>query len=270
MEESAFEPVVPATDVPLPSGQAMPLLGFGTWQIAGDEAVRATSAALAAGYRHLDTAHVYENEAEVGRGIRESGVSRGDIFITTKIPPRRADQHRSTLEQSLELLGTDHLDLWLIHWSIEENVHEDLWRALQQARQEDLVRDIGVSNYSVQQLDRLADATGEMPAVNQIEWSPLFFDQEVLEAHRERGVVLEGYSGLRGGILEHDTVIEIARKLDRTPAQVVIRWHLEHGIVTIPKSRDPERVRSNADVGSFRLDPADVAALDALGVRPER
>lgn len=269
MARNAGGSMVPTDEVSLLSGQAMPLLGFGTWQINGEEAVRATAAALSAGYRHLDTAHVYENEREVGRGIRESDVPREHIFITTKIPPRRADRHRETLEQSLELLGTSYVDLWLIHWTIEDEVHEDLWRALQQARQEGLVRDIGVSNYSVPQLDRLAEATGEMPAVNQIEWSPLLFDREVLEAHRERNVVLEGYSGLQGGVLEHDKVAEIARKHDRTAAQVVIRWHLEHGVVVIPKSRNAERIQANADVGSFELDPADVAALDGLGVRSD-
>ena len=267
MTGSAGSSTVPVDFVPLPNDQAMPLFGFGTWQITGDEAVQATLAALSSGYRHLDTAHVYGNEGEVGRGLRESGVPRSDVFITTKIPPRRSEQHRQTLEQSLELLGTDHINLWLIHWTIEDQVHADLWRAMQRAREEGLVRDIGVSNYSVQQLDRLAEETGEMPAVNQIEWSPLLFDREVLEAHRDRGVVLEGYSGLRGGILEHDTVVGIANRLERTPAQVVIQWHLAHGIVVIPKSRDAERIRSNADVGSFGLDADDVAALDALGVR---
>lgn len=265
MEDETAGPMVPADEVPLPSGRSMPLLGFGTWQITGGEAVRATAAALSAGYRHLDTAHVYDNEGEVGRGIRESGVPREDIFITTKIPPGRAGQHRETLERSLELLGTDHVDLWLIHWSIDDDVHADLWRALQQARSDGLARDIGVSNYSVRQLDRLADLTGELPSVNQIEWSPLLFDRSVLAAHRDRGVVLEGYSGLRGGVLEHETVVGIARKLGRTPAQVVIRWHLEHGVVVIPKSREPDRIRANADVGAFALDPSDLAALDALG-----
>ncbi|MDI6909199.1 MAG: aldo/keto reductase [Nocardioides sp.] len=256
---------VPEEAVTLPSGREMPLLGFGTWQITGEEAVRATTAALSAGYRHLDTAHVYENEGEVGRGIRDSGVRREDIFITTKIPPGRADQHRETLERSLELLGVDHVDLWLIHWSVDDEVHADLWRALQEARSDGLAGDIGVSNYSVPQLDRLAEVTGEMPAVNQIEWSPLLFEPDVLAAHRERGVVLEGYSGLRGGVLEHEAVVGLARQLGRTPAQVVIRWHLQHGVVVIPKSREPNRIRANVEVGSFALDPAEMAVLDALG-----
>ncbi len=267
MANTRIGSTVPADEVPLPSGAGMPLLGFGTWQITGEEAVRATAAAVSAGYRHLDTAHVYENEGQVGRAIRESGVPREELFITTKIPPGRAGQHRETLARSLELLGTDHVDLWLIHWSIEDEVHADLWRALQQARSDGSARDIGVSNYSVRQLDRLAELTGEMPAVNQIEWSPLLFDREVLAAHRERGVVLEGYSGLRGGVLENETVVAIADRLGRTPAQVVIRWHLEHGVVVIPKSREPDRIRANADV-AFALDPADVAALDALGAAP--
>jgi 2,5-diketo-D-gluconate reductase A len=259
------KPDLPTDTVTLPSGGLMPLIGFGTWQIKGDEAVAATAAALEAGYRHLDTATVYGNEAQVGQALRDSGVAREDVFVTTKCPPHLAGQELDTLRQSLDLLGTDYVDLWLIHWSAENGSNVDLWRAFVEAQQSGLARDIGVSNFDAKMIDDVTSATGTAPAVNQIEWSPLLFDATVVEEHRTRGVALEGYSALRGGTLEHPTIVEIAEKAGRTPAQVIIRWHLQHGIVVIPKSRNADRIRSNADVGSFELSSDDMAALDALG-----
>jgi 2,5-diketo-D-gluconate reductase A len=255
-------PDVPTAVAPLPSGAGMPLLGFGTWQLSGDDALRATAEALAAGYRHVDTATMYENEAEVGRAVREHG--RDAVFVTTKLPPDRVGRERETLEQSLELLGVEAVDLWLVHWP-PGGAGVPVWEQLVAAREDGLVRDIGVSNYSTDQVDELERATGVRPAVNQIKWSPLLFDAAVLEAHRERQVVLEGYSGLKGGTLDSPVVTGIAERLGRTAAQVIVRWHLEHGTVVIPKSGTPERIRSNADVGGFALQPDDVAALDALG-----
>lgn len=256
---------VPDDTVTLASGSAMPLLGFGTWQIKGDDAVRATSAALEAGYRHLDTATVYGNEGEVGRALAESGVPREQVFVTTKCPGNARGRELDTLRQSLDLLRTDHVDLWLVHWPADDGSSVDLWRALVEARETGLAREIGVSNFDTALLDRVTDATGVAPAVNQIEWSPLLFDAGTLADHRERGVVLEGYSALRGGTLDHPTIVEVAERVGRTTAQVIIRWHLQHGVVVIPKSVDPERIRSNADVGAFTLGDDDMASLDALG-----
>lgn len=250
---------------PLPSGSAMPLLGFGTWQITGPTATDAVAWALEAGYRHLDTATVYGNEKEVGVGLAASGVDRREVFVTTKCPPDRADRARETLEQSLEALGTDHVDLWLVHWTPDTGVGEDLWTTFARARADGLARDIGVSNYSLAQVDRLEELTGVRPAVNQVEWSPLLFDLDVLEGHRERGIVLEGYSTLRGGTLEHPVVTRMATRLGRTPAQVLVRWHLDSEVVVIPKSTDRERIRSNADVDGWHLSVEDRDALDALG-----
>jgi 2,5-diketo-D-gluconate reductase A len=258
-------PQLPDDVVTLDSGGRMPLLGFGTWQITEQAAVTATAAALAAGYRHLDTATVYRNEGEVGRALRASGVAREDVFVTTKCPPHLGDQALDTLKRSLELLGTEYVDLWLVHWPAEQGAGVDLWRAFVAAREAGLARDIGVSNYDTAMIDEITSATGVKPAVNQIEWSPLLFDASVLDAHRERGVVLEGYSALRGGTLDHPTVVGIAERLGRTPAQVIIRWHLQHGVVVIPKSVNPERIRSNADVAGFELGAEDMGALDALG-----
>ena len=257
----------PDQAAPLAGGGQMPLLGFGTWQIKGSKARDSVGWALDAGYRHLDTATIYGNEKEVGAGLAASGVPRDDVFVTTKCPPSNAGKELATLRTSLDLLGTDHVDLWLIHWPGGSAADVDIWRAFVEARDEKLARAIGVSNYSLDQVDQLTRETGVTPAVNQVEWSPLLFDRAVLEGHRERGVVLEGYSALRGGTLEHPVITGIADRLGRTAAQVIVRWHLQHRIVVIPKSTKPERIRENADVDGFSLSAEDVAALDGLAGR---
>jgi diketogulonate reductase-like aldo/keto reductase len=239
----------------------MPLLGFGTWQLTGSDALNATAAALSAGYRHIDTATMYANETEVGRALSESGIDRPEVFVTTKLPPDRAGKPGEVLRDSLRRLQTDYVDLWLIHWPPNDDAA--VWDAFIAARDEGLVRDIGVSNYSLAQIDALS-RSGVTPAVNQIKWSPLLYDDAVVAGHRERGVVLEGYSALRGGTLEHPSIREIADRLGRTPAQVIIRWHLQHEIVVIPKSKDPGRIAANADVDDFTLSPDDMATLDRL------
>jgi diketogulonate reductase-like aldo/keto reductase len=248
----------------LPSGRAMPLLGFGTWQITGDSAVTSTAAALESGYRHIDTATLYGNEREVGRALRESGIPRDEVFVTTKLPPDRASDAPAVLQESLEKLGVDHVDLWLVHWPPADELLLPAWRDLVAAQKDGLARDIGVSNYPLDLIDRLADDTGVLPAVNQIRWSPLIFDAAVLDGHQERGVVLEGYSALRGGTLDHPVIVEIAERLGRSPAQVILRWHLQHDVVAIPKSEKPERIRSNADLAGFELSTEDMASLDSL------
>jgi 2,5-diketo-D-gluconate reductase A len=252
--------------VTLTSGAQMPLLGFGTWQIKGDDAVRATSAALEAGYRHLDTATVYGNEREVGRALAESGAPRDEVFLTTKCPPDRAGREQDTLKRSLDLLQTDHVDLWLIHWPGRGATNVDMWRSFVEARDAGLTRDIGVSNFDPQLIDAVAAPAGVVPAVNQIEWSPLLYDAGVVAEHRARDIVLEGYSALRGGTLQHPAIVEIAERIGRTPAQVIVRWHLQHQVVVIPKSVHPERIRSNADVAGFSLTDEDMTILDGLGV----
>ena len=254
---------LPTTTAPLTSGATIPLLGFGTWQLSGDTATAATATALSVGYRHLDTATVYGNEGEVGAALRESGVPRDEVFVTSKVPPSEAARARQVLETSLRLLGVDALDLWLIHWT-EDGADRDLWAELVQAQADGLVRDVGVSNHSLAQLDELEHATGVRPAVNQIKWSPLLHDAALLEGHRERGVVVEGYSGLKGGTMELPAVVELAKRLERTPAQVLVAWQLQHGMVVIPKSTKPARIRENADVADIVLSASDLASLDAL------
>ena len=260
-------PRLPDSTLTLTEGARIPLLGFGTWHLKGQVAVRATSAALATGYRHLDTATVYGNEREVGRALAESGVPRDDVFVTTKCPPGRAGQELDILRESLELLQTDHVDLWLIHWPGEGSANTDMWRAFVEARQAGLAREIGVSNFDISLIDEVTKATGAAPAVNQVEWSPLLFDPETLAEHRARDIALEGYSALRGGTLEHPAIVEIAKRTGRTPAQVIIRWHLQHDVIVIPKSVNADRIRSNADVAEFTLTDQDMATLDALGGR---
>ena len=254
----------PTPTVALPSGGAMPLLGLGTWQAEGDDAYRATLEALRLGYRHIDTATGYGNEDQVGRALADSGLARDEVFLTTKLPPDHAGREDRTLAESLSKLGTDHLDLWLIHWPPNGGAGVDTWRAFLAARESGSVRAVGVSNYSPDQLDELAQATGVTPEVNQIPWSPYLADPALADAHTERGVVLEGYSPLKGGVLDDGVVTGLADELGRTPAQVILRWHLEHGVVAIPKSANPDRIAENLDVLDWSL-PAEAAArLDGL------
>lgn len=245
------------------AGVAMPLLGFGTWQIRGKRAYEAVRYALEIGYRHLDTATMYRNEAEVGRALRDSGVPREQVFVTTKLPPGQAGRERATIQASLQALGTDYVDLWLIHWPPREPDALASWREFLAVRDDGLARAVGVSNFDLRGLDRLARATGQMPAANQIPWSPRQHDPEVLAGHRRRGVVLEGYSPLRGSRLRDPTLVRIAQRYGVTPAQVVLRWHVEHRIPVIPKSEHPERIAANADLFGFALDADEIAQIDA-------
>jgi diketogulonate reductase-like aldo/keto reductase len=220
--------------------------------------------ALQAGYRHLDTATIYRNEAEVGRAIADSGLDRGDIIITTKLPPGNAGRARVTIAESLRALGTSYVDLWLVHWPPRRGSSPRLWQEFLAIRDEGLCRAVGVSNYSVAEIDELIAATGERPAVNQIPWSPSQYDPALLAAHAERQVAVEGYSSLKNTRLRNPVLAEIAAAYGVTPAQVVLRWHLELGIIVIPKSARPERIESNLDLFSFSLTADDMARLNQL------
>jgi len=250
--------------VEIAPGVSMPLLGFGTWETRGKSAEIAVARALEVGYRHLDTARMYRNEVEVGRALAASGIAREDVFVTTKMWPDRAGSERASIEESLEALGLEHVDLWLIHWP-PGGARPDVWERFIEAQADGLARAVGVSNYTVKQLDELQTATGRMPSVNQIEWGPALYDANTLDEHRQRGVQLEGYSPLKTTDLRNRRLVEIAEAHGVTPAQVVIRWHLEHEIVVIPKSANPERIAENEDVFDFELTEGEVAALDELG-----
>jgi 2,5-diketo-D-gluconate reductase A len=244
---------------------AMPLLGFGTWQLRGRRAYDAVRAALATGYRHLDTATMYGNESEVGRAIRDSGVPREELFVTTKLPPGQAGKERATLTTSLRELGLDAIDLWLIHWPPSRSASTKVWRAFRELRDAGLTRAIGVSNYDAAGLDELIRDSGEAPAVNQIPWSPWDYSADVVAAHHDRGVALEGYSPFKRSDLGSPVLASIAEAHGVTPAQVVLRWHIDHGIVVIPKSASPERIAANHDVFGFSLTPEEMAAIDQIG-----
>jgi diketogulonate reductase-like aldo/keto reductase len=256
-----------ATDagVELASGARMPLLGLGTWQAGGRSARDAVARALEVGYRHVDTATMYGNEQQVGQALAESGVPREEVFVTTKLPPSRAGRERATLEDSLEALRLAYVDLWLIHWPPSGGARPDVWAQLLELQAEGLARDVGVSNYGVRQIDELERATGRLPAVNQVEWSPELHEPDVLAAHRSRGVQLEGYSPLRASNLRDPLLGRIAAAHGVTPAQVVLRWHVEHRIVAIPKSVDAGRIAENAAIFDFELTPSEVEQLDGLG-----
>jgi 2,5-diketo-D-gluconate reductase A len=251
--------------VGLASGARMPLLGLGTWQARGRSAVAAVRRALELGYRLVDTATVYGNEAQVGEAVAASGVPREEIVVTTKLPPNRAGRERATLDESLQALGLDYVDLWLIHWPPGGGARPDVWERLLELQAAGLAREVGVSNYNLRQLDELERATGRLPAVNQIEWSPALFEPDVLEGHRQRGVQLEGYSPLRTIDLRDARLARIATEHAVTPAQVVLRWHIEHRIVAIPKSTNAERIAENASIFDFELSPAEVEELNGLG-----
>lgn len=240
------------------------MVGFGTWQLHGQGAHDSVAYALETGYRHIDTATMYGNESQVGRAVRDSAVDRSDVFITTKLPPQRAGQVRRTLEDSLGALGTDYVDLWLIHWRPRGGVAVEVWAEFIKLRDEGLCRKIGVSNHNLAQVEELARATGERPAVNQVRWSPSMHDPATLQATRARGVVLEGYSPLKGTRLGNPVLLDIAERHGVTSAQVVLRWHLEHGIVVIPKSGHRERIAENFDLDGFSLTLDEVARIDGL------
>jgi 2,5-diketo-D-gluconate reductase A len=253
---------IPVVD--LGDGNAMPMVGLGTWQLTGRRAYDAVRYALDVGYRHIDTATMYRNEREVGQAVLDSGLNRGDVFVTTKLPPGRAGRARATLDESLRALRTDYVDLWLVHWPPRGRASPQLWAEFLALRDAGLCRSAGVSNYSIGQIDELIAASGERPAVNQVPWSPAGYDPALLAAHAERGVHVEGYSPLKGTNLNDPILSEIAAKHDVTPAQVVLRWNVELGITVIPKSARPERISENLDLFSFSLTHEEMARISRL------
>ncbi len=254
--------------VELGDGHAIPQVGLGVWQTPDDVAVTAVQAALDAGYRHVDTAAAYQNEKGVGAGLRASGVARDEVFITTKVwnENQGYDNALKAIEGSLKRLQLDQLDLCLIHWPApHRGLYLDTWRALIKAQEAGQVRSIGVSNFEVEHLDRVIGETGVTPVLNQIELHPRFQQKALRAAHAERGIKTESWSPLGQGQLLSDSLIAgIAAKHGRTPAQVIIRWHLDSGLIVIPKSVTPSRIVENFDVFGFALDAEDMAAIAGL------
>jgi diketogulonate reductase-like aldo/keto reductase len=251
----------------LNNGVEMPWLGLGLWDAGrGKETRRAVRWALEAGYRHIDTASAYGNEQDVGAAVADSDIARQDVFITTKVwnSDHGYDKTIQACRKSLEIMGLDYVDLYLIHWPVAE-LRLETWRALVALREEGKCRAIGVSNYMIPHLEELLSASDVVPAVNQVEFHPFLYERDLLEFCRARGVQLEAYSPLtRGRKLRDERLAALAARYNRTPAQILIRWALEHDVAVIPKSVHEERIRQNADVFDFRISRQDMAALDAL------
>jgi 2,5-diketo-D-gluconate reductase A len=251
----------------------IPQLGFGVWQVPDAEVTDAVATALEVGYRSIDTAAAYQNEDGVGRALARTDVPRKEIFLTTKV---WNDEHgyESTLrafDASAKRLGREVVDLYLIHWPVpSKDAYVDTWRALLELRSQGRIRAAGVCNFQPAHLQRLLDETGELPALNQIELHPRLQQAELRAFHAQHGVVTEAWSPLAsGGLLSDPVIAGIAQRLSRTPAQVILRWHLELGNVVIPKSVTPSRIAENFAIFDFELEPADLAAIEGLN-RDER
>ena len=259
----------PVPNLVLNNGVEIPQLGFGVFKVPPEKTRQAVLTALETGYRHIDTAKLYDNETEVGAAVRDSGLMRDEIFVTTKVwnTDQGYDATLRAFDASLERLGLDVLDLYLIHWPAPaRDLYVDTWRAMEQLYRDGRVRAIGVSNFQPDHLRRLLDRCDVVPVINQVELHPYLQQNEARKAHEELGVLTEAWAPIaRGGALLEDPVITaLADKHARTPAQVVLRWHIEHGIVVIPKSVTPARIRQNIDVFDFELSAADMDAIAGL------
>ncbi|ORT54870.1 aldo/keto reductase [Streptomyces sp. CB03238] len=253
----------------LNNGVSMPQLGFGVWQVPDDEAAKAVGTALEAGYRSIDTAAFYENEKGTGEAIAASGIARDELFVTTKLwnNEQGHDSALRAFDASLAKLGLDYVDLYLIHWPLpSKDLYVDTYKALEKIYADGRAKAIGVSNFLPEHLERLLGETSVVPVVNQIELHPQLQQAESRAFHARHGILTEAWSplGQGKGLLEVPTIVAVARKHGRTPAQVVLRWHLQLGTIVIPKSVTPSRIQENIDVFGFELDADDLAALAAL------
>ena len=264
---------MPINDIPLTSGTnrvRIPQVGFGVWQVPDDEVDAAVLAALDTGYRHIDTAKLYNNESGVGRALAATDVPRDEIFVTTKVWPSEfgAQETMASFTGSMERLGLDTLDLLLLHWPFpQQDRYVDAWKALQALRDSGRVRAIGVCNFHVEHLQRLFDETGEWPSINQVELHPYLQQREVAEFNATHGIVTESWSPLASGkeVLDDPIIGAIAERIGATPAQVIIAWHIARGFVVLPKSVTPSRIEENfaaADVVLTEADQAEIATLD--------
>ena len=256
--------------IKLNDGHGIPQLGFGTWQVKPKDAASFVSSALKIGYRHVDTAQMYKNEKEVGEGVKISGVAREEVFITSKLNNNfhEPDQARKSFDDTLKALGIDYIDLFLIHWPLPTLYGGDFvqtWNTLIEFKKSGRARSVGVSNFQIEHLKRLAAETELVPACNQIEVHP-FFNNDAVRAHnREQGIHTEAWSPIgQGKVLKDATIQDIAKKIGKGPAQVALRWHIQRGDIIFPKSSSPERMQENFDIFGFELSAEDLAAISKL------
>lgn len=256
--------------ITLNDGHTIPQLGFGVFQIEPDKTAEAVTTALDIGYRHIDTAQMYGNEKQVGQGIQESGLSRDEVFVTSKLNNgyHRPDDARTAFDKTLSDLGTDYVDLFLIHWPLPTRYDGDFvptWKTLEEFAKDGRARSIGVSNFQPVHLERLAKETDTVPAVNQVEVHPYLVNEDVRRYGREHGIATEAWSPIAQGKVLDDPVLEsIASSTGKSTAQVVLRWHIQRGDIIFPKSVTPDRVRANFDIFDFELGDADMDAITAL------
>ena len=257
-------------NITLNDGNTIPQLGFGVFQIEPKDTVEAVNEALEIGYRHIDTAEMYGNEKEVGEAIRASGLERGEVFVTSKLTNgfHEPQDAREAFDRTLSDLGFDYVDLFLIHWPLPTLYNGDFvstWETLEEFRRDGRARSIGVSNFQIEHLQRLAAETETVPAVNQIEVHPYFTNEAVRGYGQEHGIVTEAWSPIaQGGVLEDQTITRIAEKVGKTPAQVVLRWHVQRGDIIFPKSVTPSRMQENFELFDFELESGDVDEISAL------
>jgi 2,5-diketo-D-gluconate reductase A len=257
-------------NITLNDGNAVPQLGFGVFQIEPRDTAKAVSEALEVGYRHIDTAEMYGNEKEVGEAIRASGLDRGDVFVTSKLNNGAHEPHdaREAFDTTLSELGFDYVDLFLIHWPLPTLYDGDFvstWRTLEEFHRDGRARSIGVSNWQIEHLERLAAETDIVPAINQIEVHPYLTNNAVREYDREHQIATEAWSPIaQGEVLDDPTITQIAYKVGKTPAQVVLRWHVQRGDIVFPKSVTPSRMKENFELFDFEIEPADMDAITAL------
>jgi 2,5-diketo-D-gluconate reductase A len=255
--------------VPLNDGTSIPQLGLGTYKLDDDNAYRVVSAALELGYRHIDTARIYQNEAGIGRAIRESGIPRDDLYITTKLWNGDQPKARDAISSSLDRLGLEHVDLYLIHWPApQRGTYVDAWKQLEVLQQDELTTSIGVSNFEPEHLDAIAAVSDIVPVLNQVELHPLFQQAALRAEHVKRGIATEAWGPLCHGSVdlaaEMPTLVNVAERYSKSIAQVILRWHIQHGTIIFPKTSSKERLIENIALFDFELDAADMLEIDGF------